>query len=94
MLHKVAAGRPTAHEVLKHPFFWNNEKQLQFFQVRLELSKSIILLSTIEHHFCDYGTMTTERNMCTALLAICLQMKLNNLNTFKDVINLVVTTTY
>lgn len=27
--------RPSAREILKHPFFWNREKQLAFFQVRV-----------------------------------------------------------
>lgn len=27
--------RPSAKHVLKHPFFWSLEKQLQFFQVEM-----------------------------------------------------------
>ncbi|XP_043945168.1 serine/threonine-protein kinase/endoribonuclease IRE2 [Protopterus annectens] len=32
MLSSVPQKRPSAKEVLKHPFFWSQEKQLQFFQ--------------------------------------------------------------
>lgn len=30
--------RPSAKHVLKHPFFWSLEKQLQFFQVPVSVS--------------------------------------------------------
>ena len=33
MLNCEPAARPTAAAILTHPFFWNREKQLQFFQV-------------------------------------------------------------
>ncbi|XP_036926500.1 serine/threonine-protein kinase/endoribonuclease IRE2 isoform X5 [Sturnira hondurensis] len=32
MLSPQPRGRPSAHQVLAHPFFWNRAKQLQFFQ--------------------------------------------------------------
>ncbi|XP_063312230.1 serine/threonine-protein kinase/endoribonuclease IRE1 isoform X1 [Pelobates fuscus] len=32
MINKDPPKRPSAESVLKHPFFWNLEKQLQFFQ--------------------------------------------------------------
>jgi serine/threonine protein kinase len=32
MLQTDPESRPSAQEVLKHPFFWNREKQLHFFQ--------------------------------------------------------------
>ncbi|KAB1265740.1 Serine/threonine-protein kinase/endoribonuclease IRE1, partial [Camelus dromedarius] len=33
MIAKDPQKRPSAKHVLKHPFFWSLEKQLQFFQV-------------------------------------------------------------
>lgn len=33
MLQFEASERPSAQYLLKHPFFWNKEKQLMFFQV-------------------------------------------------------------
>lgn len=33
MLSMEPEKRPSADRVLKHPFFWSLEKQLQFFQV-------------------------------------------------------------
>lgn len=33
MLSMEPEKRPSAERVLKHPFFWSLEKQLQFFQV-------------------------------------------------------------
>ena len=33
MLSPLPQARPSAHQVLAHPFFWNRAKQLQFFQV-------------------------------------------------------------
>ncbi|ELW66283.1 Serine/threonine-protein kinase/endoribonuclease IRE2 [Tupaia chinensis] len=32
MLNPLAQARPSAHQVLAHPFFWSRAKQLQFFQ--------------------------------------------------------------
>nr|XP_033819656.1 serine/threonine-protein kinase/endoribonuclease IRE2 isoform X2 [Geotrypetes seraphini] len=32
MITNAPVQRPSAHHVLKHPFFWRHEKQLQFFQ--------------------------------------------------------------
>lgn len=34
MLNPLPQARPSAHQVLAHPFFWSRAKQLQFFQVR------------------------------------------------------------
>lgn len=34
MLSPLPQARPSAHQVLAHPFFWSRAKQLQFFQVR------------------------------------------------------------
>jgi serine/threonine protein kinase len=34
--------RPSAKHVLKHPFFWSLEKQLQFFQVFLHQNLHLI----------------------------------------------------
>ena len=34
MLEHDAADRPKVSTLLKHPFFWDQEKQLMFFQVR------------------------------------------------------------
>lgn len=34
MLSRLPQARPSAPEVLAHPFFWSRAKQLQFFQVR------------------------------------------------------------
>lgn len=39
MLSVEPCKRPSAESVLKHPFFWSLEKELQFFQV----SRSFIL---------------------------------------------------
>lgn len=33
MLSRLPQARPSAPEVLAHPFFWSRAKQLQFFQV-------------------------------------------------------------
>ena len=33
MLSPLPQARPSAHQVLAHPFFWSRAKQLQFFQV-------------------------------------------------------------
>ncbi len=33
MISAEPESRPSAASVLKHPFFWSPEKQLQFFQV-------------------------------------------------------------
>lgn len=33
MLSMEPCRRPSAETVLKHPFFWSLEKELQFFQV-------------------------------------------------------------
>lgn len=35
MLSVEPGKRPSAERVLKHPFFWSLEKELQFFQVSL-----------------------------------------------------------
>lgn len=35
MIAKDPQKRPSAKHVLKHPFFWSLEKQLQFFQVEV-----------------------------------------------------------
>lgn len=35
MLSPEPQRRPTAPAVLVHPFFWSQEKQLQFFQVSM-----------------------------------------------------------
>lgn len=35
MLSMDPHWRPSAESVLKHPFFWSLEKELQFFQVTL-----------------------------------------------------------
>lgn len=41
--------RPSAKHVLKHPFFWSLEKQLQFFQVDvLVLPKNLSLFPDFE----------------------------------------------
>ncbi|XP_022103307.1 serine/threonine-protein kinase/endoribonuclease ire-1-like [Acanthaster planci] len=32
MIERLPADRPTSKSILKHPFFWNREKQLMFFQ--------------------------------------------------------------
>ncbi|XP_038069445.1 serine/threonine-protein kinase/endoribonuclease IRE1-like [Patiria miniata] len=32
MIERLPADRPTSRSILKHPFFWNREKQLMFFQ--------------------------------------------------------------
>lgn len=37
MLSVEPSRRPLAESVLKHPFFWSQEKELQFFQVREKL---------------------------------------------------------
>lgn len=37
MLSMDPHKRPSAESVLKHPFFWSLEKELQFFQVRVTL---------------------------------------------------------
>lgn len=37
MLNVQPSRRPLAESVLKHPFFWSQEKELQFFQVREKL---------------------------------------------------------
>lgn len=34
--------RPSAREILKHPVFWNREKQLAFFQVRVGRLSSFV----------------------------------------------------
>jgi len=33
MIHFRPECRPSAKEILKHPFFWEKERQLMFFQV-------------------------------------------------------------
>lgn len=38
MINMDPQKRPSASCVLKHPFFWSLEKQLQFFQVCDDLS--------------------------------------------------------
>lgn len=37
MLSMQPSRRPLADSVLKHPFFWSQEKELQFFQVSEKL---------------------------------------------------------
>lgn len=41
MLSVEPEKRPSAERVLKHPFFWSLEKQLQFFQVLTAFSLGI-----------------------------------------------------
>lgn len=44
MLRMDPHSRPSAESILKHPFFWSLEKELQFFQV---------------NHLFAYGTIFT-----------------------------------
>lgn len=41
MLSLQPQARPSAHQVLAHPFFWSRAKQLQFFQVRGHLGNEL-----------------------------------------------------
>lgn len=44
MVSHDAKIRPDADEVLKHPFFWDQAKQLMFFQVSIKVFMYIINL--------------------------------------------------
>lgn len=50
MLNVEPCKRPSAESVLKHPFFWSLEKELQFFQV--SILHCIIM---------DYNNINTHR---------------------------------
>lgn len=42
MLSVEPYKRPSAESLLKHPFFWNLEKELQFFQVSFSFILSVV----------------------------------------------------
>lgn len=51
MLSMEPQRRPSAESVLKHPFFWSLEKELQFFQVSLFTYLTSSLLYHKDHMF-------------------------------------------
>lgn len=48
MLSVEPYRRPSAESLLKHPFFWSLEKELQFFQVSFTF-----ILSAVEQTFAE-----------------------------------------
>lgn len=48
MLSVEPYRRPSAESLLKHPFFWSLEKELQFFQVSFSF-----ILSVVESTFAE-----------------------------------------
>jgi serine/threonine protein kinase len=50
MLSMEPQRRPSAESVLKHPFFWSLEKQLQFFQVTIKSNTFLIKLFHINQY--------------------------------------------
>lgn len=50
MLNMEPQRRPSAESVLKHPFFWSLEKQLQFFQVTIKSNTFLIKLFHINQY--------------------------------------------
>lgn len=45
MIHRDPLQRPTAEDILKHPFFWNAEKILNFLQVLESFVVNILFIN-------------------------------------------------
>ena len=63
MLSPEPRDRPSAAKVLKHSFFWNLEKQLQFFQVYIYIY--------ILHHVLVFNSVRDCMSMVTFIVIGC-----------------------